>query len=314
MQKTSKYITLIIYFFVYYSGLIHFFRKVNKNNIVLFYHYVDNGHVTTKFLQSTCINIDQTLAKSLTVHINYLKKYFHLYSLEKLVTKDGYRLAAITFDDGFRSVFKYFNNRNDNVPYTLFLNTYYYDKNIGLPLHNIGFSKDQNDKLEKFFGSVRESHENNLRIWNSLDASIKDEIRRLYITNEDLHSIKELKNITVGGHAHSHRRLLNLSKIDQKEEIELNKNILEDIFKRNIDFFAYPFGHPEKDYNEKTMSIVKNCGYAYAFSAESKFSYNEHDYSLPRLWGGNKPIWHVACEIERVLPQLKKILSKMGYF
>ena len=148
------------------------------------------------------------------------------------------RYAAITFDDGFRSVYDYFSSRNDEIPFTIFLNTYFYDKKIGLPLHNVYSGQYNNNCNDMFTGTIEKMHKKNLKIWNTLSEKEKDEISRLYLTLQDIKHIKNSKNITIGGHSHSHRSLKKLTKKNQKEEITLNKSYLEKVFDREIKLFA----------------------------------------------------------------------------
>jgi len=289
--------------------LIYFFRRANRRNIIIFYHYVNNEGLVSKKLKGLTDNIDQTSAKTLSTHINYLQKHYQLFPLDNLVTMGDNRFAAITFDDGFRSVYEYLSLRNDEIPYTLFLNTYYYDKKIGLPLHNVYGGQYNDDGTDISSGTIDELHKKNLIMWNTLNEQTKNEICGLYLTLKDFNHIKNSKNITIGGHSHSHRSLIKLTKKDQKEEIEINKCNLERIFEREIKLFAYPFGIPDRNYDEETISILRNIGYKYSFSAVNYEKYNGNSFSIPRVWGGNKPIWYLACEIERVLPTVKNIFS-----
>ena len=305
MQKVTKHIIKILYYFIYYSGIIYFFRLANDRNVILFYHYVNSGSSVSKKHRGLTDNIDQTSAETLSSHIDYLQKYYKLSPLGDLVKMQESRYAAITFDDGFRSVYDYFSSRNDEIPFTIFLNTYFYDKKIGLPLHNVYSGQYNNNGNDMFTGTIEKMHKKNLKIWNTLSEKEKDEISRLYLTLQDIKHIKNSKNITIGGHSHSHRSLKKLTKKNQKEEITLNKSYLEKVFDREIKLFAYPFGVPDTNYDEETISIIRNSGYEFSFSAVNYERYNDNNLSIPRFWGGDKPVWYFACEIERVLPNLK---------
>ena len=74
--------------------------------------------------------------------------------------------------------------------------------------------------------------------------------------------IKELSNdFEIGGHTFSHPMDLKLlSEIEQKVEIELNKDFLEHITGKKIEWFCYPRGR----YNEITIKILKEIGIKYA--------------------------------------------------
>jgi len=46
--------------------------------------------------------------------------------------------------------------------------------------------------------------------------------------------------------------------------------------------FAYPFGQ-KHDYTEHTEELIKNAGYAYAFTTEGVFSNLKNPYTISRL-------------------------------
>lgn len=74
--------------------------------------------------------------------------------------------------------------------------------------------------------------------------------------------IRELsKDFEIGGHTLSHPEDLKRLKGNQlKDEITLNKMWLEDIIKKEIDWFCYPGGR----YNEDTIKVVEGAGFKYA--------------------------------------------------
>jgi len=78
----------------------------------------------------------------------------------------------------------------------------------------------------------------------------------------DLDEIKELsKDFEIGGHTFNHPMDLKLlSEIQQKVEIEMNKDFLEHITGKEIKWFCYPRGR----YNTTTIKILKDIGIKYA--------------------------------------------------
>ncbi len=57
--------------------------------------------------------------------------------------------------------------------------------------------------------------------------------------------------ITLGGHTHHCVKLSSLSEPEQRNEIEYNKQILEEALGHRIECFAYPFGE-ENSYTTET--------------------------------------------------------------
>lgn len=81
-----------------------------------------------------------------------------------------------------------------------------------------------------------------------------------------VHQIIEIGNdplCTIGCHTVSHPRLNLLSKEEQKMEIVLCKDWLEELIHQPVCYFAYPYGA----LNEDTLNVVAQCGIKMAFMA-----------------------------------------------
>jgi len=48
----------------------------------------------------------------------------------------------------------------------------------------------------------------------------------------------------------------------------LAKKTLEEWVGKNVSLFAYPNGNPKKDFTEAHVSMVKECGFDFAFSTK----------------------------------------------
>ena len=87
-----------------------------------------------------------------------------------------------------------------------------------------------------------------------------------FLCNKGLElSQEEIKQLSdefeTGGHTFSHPMDLKLlSEQEQRVEIELNKDFLEHIIGKKIEWFCYPRGR----YNETTIKILKEIGVKYA--------------------------------------------------
>ena len=101
------------------------------------------------------------------------------------------------------------------------------------------------------------------------------------LQTEDLKNI-DMRNITIGAHTVTHPVLSNLNKEKQYEEISISKQKLEEIFKREIKVFSYPYGG-RTEYNEDTLSICSEVGFIKA-AANIKGLWDKQTgkYEIPR--------------------------------
>ncbi|RJQ24795.1 polysaccharide deacetylase family protein [Candidatus Parcubacteria bacterium] len=302
MSKAIKSSINALSFIFYYSGLIHYFRKKSGNNVIIFYHEVyDKANLSGSVLEDIS-EIDKVDKARLNRHIRYLGKYYKIEKLDEILyNPERRRRAALTFDDGLRSVFNYFKSRKDDLPYTVFLNTYFYEHGVGIPIHNAYYAKKRRMEIYDIInGTIKDKHTNNLKLWANFNKESKLDISSLYLSNSDLDEIRCKSNITVGGHSHSHYRLSSLRPEEQFEEITKNKQFLEKIFQRRISLFAYPFGVLNKDFDNLTVDVLRESGFDFGLSAARNKGTLDQPYNVPRIWGGNKPIWEFACELEGV--------------
>ncbi|MDX2006839.1 MAG: polysaccharide deacetylase family protein [Meiothermus sp.] len=65
----------------------------------------------------------------------------------------------------------------------------------------------------------------------------------------------------VGAHAHTHRRLRDLSVSEQRDELERSKALLEQHLGVEIQTMAYPFGLPAVAFDRRTVGIARGLGY-----------------------------------------------------
>jgi peptidoglycan/xylan/chitin deacetylase (PgdA/CDA1 family) len=72
--------------------------------------------------------------------------------------------------------------------------------------------------------------------------------------------------MSVGSHAHSHRKLARLPEEEQRFELTESKRILEAELKTEIRALAYPYGWPGA-FDETTLRLAREVGYGLAFSS-----------------------------------------------
>lgn len=99
------------------------------------------------------------------------------------------------------------------------------------------------------------------------DSVILDIFARTFQTTAedfmDAAALRELSaaGMPVGAHTHSHRNLLSLTELEQKEELGRSKEILESLLGCPIQSVAYPFGVPGKAFDLTTTQIAEALGY-----------------------------------------------------
>ncbi|RDE24816.1 polysaccharide deacetylase family protein [Motiliproteus coralliicola] len=88
----------------------------------------------------------------------------------------------------------------------------------------------------------------------------------------------------IGGHSCSHPILANLDSHNLIQEIQDNKLSLQKLIDEPVLSFAYPNGKPIKDYNQSTISALKEAGYRQAVTTCAGTSEPSTDlFQLPRF-------------------------------
>ena len=131
------------------------------------------------------------------------------------------KYAAITFDDGSKSVYSGGLKvmRNNGVKATVFM-------------------------VPGLIGGVNE--------WDIKNGENIDEML-------SLSELKEMcgYGIEIGAHTMTHPRLTQISSVEAFNEISLSKKNLEYLLGVSVNFFAYPYG----DYSEETEKLVEKAGF-----------------------------------------------------
>ena len=142
-----------------------------------------------------------------------------LINLTPVLEKKKY--AAITFDDGSKSVYSGGLKvmRNNGVKATVFM-------------------------VPGLIGGLNE--------WDMKNGENRDEML-------DLSELKEMFGwgIEIGAHTMTHPRLTKISPEEAFYEISISKKNLEDLLGASVNFFAYPYG----DYTEETEKLVEKAGF-----------------------------------------------------
>lgn len=206
--------------------------------------------------------------------IDWLSRNFQVIPLLKLVSQIksnalNSKAVCITFDDGYADNF--YNAlpilKKYEVPATIFVTSGMIGKKI------------------PFYWDTNTNKTSRGRALNKIEL--------IKLAKEPL--------IEIGSHTITHPNLSALSIIDQEKEITESNKKLEITIGQKINGFSYPFG-TRKDFNKKTVELVKITGYSYAcanFQGQAtKFS---NPYSLPRYIVRNWPIQIFKHKIEQIL-------------
>lgn len=243
-----------------------FLFKIKPACYIFLYHRVADVKDDPHLLSVSVCNFRNQVA--------WLKKNFKVISLLELVNQIktnslNSESICLTIDDGYADSF--YNAlpilKQFKVPTTIFI------------------TSGMIDKKTPFYWDTNTNRNNQGRALNEMEL--------IKLSKEPL--------IEIGSHTITHPHLTALSIIDQKKEIAESKMNLENIIKKRIIGFSYPFG-TGKDYNKQTINLVKTSGYTYANAnfpgRVNKFS---NPYELPRIIIRNWPI-------EVFIKKMRKIL------
>jgi len=103
---------------------------------------------------------------------------------------------------------------------------------------------------------------------------IKYEMRTL----KDFQIKKISRNFEIGSHGLSHKILTHLDKKTAEVELVSSKKILEELIRRPVSSYAYPFGK----FNKISATYVRKAGYKFARTSE-EFSLNAGDPFMSKI-------------------------------
>lgn len=151
-----------------------------------------------------------------------------------------------------------------------------------------------------------------------------------FLSNKNLElSEDEIKVLSqefqIGGHTYSHTMDMKLlDKETQKDDIEMNKDYLENLISKKLEWFCYPRGR----FNEDTIKVLKELGFKYArttlvgnnkepvdnfrvatsvhvyptrqeYNGQNWLSYAKLQYELAKRENGIFHVWGHGWEIEK---------------
>lgn len=244
----------------------------SRKRVIFIYHDVsdpEDAHHTE--LYSTPIDVFRQ-------HLEFLTRHFRLVSLDDILSPnvDGRkeRLAAITFDDGFLSVkdsaFPLL--AKQGVPFTVFLNRLAITENR---LYN----GSEQGKLER------------------------PSEKKVFLDEQDVSFLSQ-QGVVVGSHSSTHRSLVNCDDACLREEIDGNKQYLEQLLGHRVRHLALPFGKREH-YDKKVLDYCFKTGHDYVYSSNPTFFYPppqpHEEKPIPRIGLTNQKPEEIIFMINRPL-------------
>jgi len=195
-------------------------------------------------------------------HLAVFSEQFSVLPLREVVTRFKQRQSiptntlCLTFDDGYQDIFTVAQPllKCYQCPGTVFVST-------------LGLDSSQHYAWE----------EHAPELYAHVDAST-------------LQKFADDKWLDIGGHTHSHPQLTELSTEAQRSEIAQNRDILTELCGKAPPLFAYPFGMPERDWDETTAQLVRESGYEAACSINYGMLSRASDlFAIPRFDVHNMP-------------------------
>ena len=99
------------------------------------------------------------------------------------------------------------------------------------------------------------------------------------LSKYELYEMSRNSLVTIGSHSCSHPFLSKCDDLKIKNELNDSKIFLENLIKRKVKYFAYPYGN----YNQKVMKYVKEAGYDAAFATDITNNLGNLKYEIPRI-------------------------------
>lgn len=267
------------------------------------------------------------LLENFEKQIEVLRLNFKIVSIGELTRvvksdpKSARGMVAITFDDGYRNVFK---NawpvlKKHRLPFSIFLPTDFIEKREPLWVDRLEYaidkskaniidtnitkngeriSYDVSTKDNKIYADtqIREyakSLPNNEReaLINDIVKQSGIELRESIDSDEiyaplDWQDVKEMLDsglLTAGSHTKSHAIVSRISKDEFQEEISESKRIIEKNLNVSCEWFAYPNGK-NKDFSADLFDILEQSGFKGALTTEMGFVGENFDFfAIPRI-------------------------------
>ena len=283
----------------------------HENGLILLYH-----SITDELPASLEKNLHNIRPHVFERHLRALSEYFEFVSLDeysKAASKTG--LATITFDDGYKNVFKQALPilQSLNYPFCLFINPITFEGNFNwrdkvrylieqelvddfLSMNQLKYSQG------RFYRFSKNPQNNSARLDVALDDYLSGHKIDIYIDYPYLKKEDLLINhplISYGNHSYNHYVLASLDRKQQYNEINRAQQALSQIRRLQVSrCFSAPFGGTQ-DVNESTFQIIEKLGMDTVLMSRQRLQSDV-------LWSGNTQV------LERFMPRSDDIFSELA--
>lgn len=324
-------------------GLNLLFRSLNKDKIrVLMYH-----GVTSRKLSAPCWTVLGT--EQFEQQMSHLSRYYRCLSTSEMIstitnTGTGFENGAfITFDDGL------LNTANEAEPILaryklaaccfvcpglsergeLIWADYAWENIVDgsanqldfrpvggdvllLPASKLDRAHIAGETIERMKGLPHEERQEWMEILRSHEATTSmGHSPFALMSNENIKTLAERGTVTIASHTMNHPILATQSIGQQKEEITACQKKLDDAGILTYPLFAYPNGRPKMDYSCETVELVKDAGFAGAFTtSDGLFEKSADKYQIPRIAIGNDMnLWEFKARMSGLFYALKRLTN-----
>lgn len=239
--------------------------------------------------------------------LSYKNRGYQFVSLDKaleILASPPFRknkpFVCFTFDDGY--VDNYLNAlpvfEKYNCPFTIYVTTDFPENKAFLWWYILDDILMNNESLLLADGSVYSTSniaeknnvfhlihgrlskiapsklEETFKYWfKNYEFSAKSKVNELSLNYDQLIVLSNHNLCTIGSHTVSHPNLSLLSKNEQENEMRKSKEVLEQLLRKEISHFAYPFGA----HNTDSIIAAENAGYktaTIAWGGEVRYKHN----------------------------------------
>jgi peptidoglycan/xylan/chitin deacetylase (PgdA/CDA1 family) len=334
VRKTKKYLKHLLYFAIYYSGLLHIivgaFKRIKSEyaGIILFYHRFSKTP-EKQILPYHDIN-------EFEKQILYLRKYYKIVDMNEVAhvlnnnSKFTRPCIVITIDDGYLDNYTlaYPILKKYDISATIYVTSGLVGTNSGLWLDDIAYAlehaKVRKLYLRELFGdevldiSTNQEKKNAMHklycsLLNKNNSGRQDLIQKLFellkveksilnrerlMLNWDEITEMSMNGITLGAHTLSHPSLPALSPESARQEIKYSREIIENKLVKPVVHFAIPNGRKD-DFTDDLREFCRAESFHTVVTTEMGLVGLSSDrFALPRLLPPS-PLYYFACEIAR---------------
>lgn len=261
VMPTKHQITRLVMFLIYPIAHI-IYRPISRKYLTVFlFHEVTD--TPSKFQLA---NSNYTSVKNFKRNISWIAKNYKVIDVSQigdLPTNQAKPFAIITFDDAWKGqmeAVKHIQEKYD-FAFTFFTNFGTVNSRIDVAALK-SFTKIKMPSFDEFLVvPERES----LIFGDFLDW--QGEI----LTVDEIEWINHLTNSTLANHSLHHFAASELSIDNFTINVDLNQKKLAK-YKSFKNYFAFPFGRPEIDFDAQHVDLLKKRNYEYIFSADGKLN------------------------------------------